>query len=59
MILLFSPQTQGTEVKLTAELKIDCIEASVHDLTASLTRYLQINMGLFDPHFIKLQYARE
>ena len=55
----FSPQTQGAETKLTAEVIIDCIEAGVHDITAALTNYLQTSMGLFDPNYIKLQYTCE
>ncbi|XP_078349560.1 polycystin-1-like protein 2 isoform X5 [Oculina patagonica] len=55
-LLRFSPQTSGTETKLTAELKIECIEASVHDITAALTSSLLANEGLFDPHYVELQY---
>ncbi|XP_068682590.1 polycystin-1-like protein 2 [Montipora foliosa] len=53
----FSAQTEGTETKLSAEVKIFCIEASVHDITAALTNYIKKSGGLFDPNFIKLQYS--
>lgn len=45
-----------TEIKLKAELKIECIEASVHGITAALTSFIQMYPGLFDTHYIKLQY---
>ena len=57
--LSFSPQTKGAEIKLTAELRIECIEAGVHEITAALTRYLASTVGLFEQQYVKLQYARK
>ena len=51
-----SPQASGAEIKLKAELKIECIEASVHDITAALKSYMQSSEGLFDRDYLKLQY---
>ena len=45
-----------TEIKLKAELKIECIEASVHGITAALTSFTQMYPGLFDSRRTKLQY---
>jgi len=58
-VLPFSAGRQETETKLSAELKISCIEASVHDITAELTNYIKNSGGLFDPNYIKLQYSCE
>lgn len=53
--LFLSPQASGAEIKLTAELKIECIEASVHGITAALTSFMQMYPRLFETP-AKLQY---
>jgi len=58
---IFRPErSKNGEVQLVADVRIECIEASVHYITTALKRSIsQTPEGLFDPNYMKVQYPRK